>query len=207
MKYAVDAEHPMNDLFAYRQEESAGQNGLRQLDEDNKKRVEAYRECIENMDRLITVRTNIQILQEQLDQHLSGPVAAEVQAVRMGDFVLVTFPGEAFAEVGLRIKKGSPMPKTFVAAYSNGWIGYAPTTDCYGKGAAYEDCADATRARVAGDVREEGAGDDRAIGEVRRGEGRGAGTRGEGNDGLDPSRCCFSRETVQHFFGARCGVV
>lgn len=139
MKYAVDAERPTNDLSAYQQEESAGQNGLRQLDEDNKKRVEAYRECIENMDRLITVRTNIQLLQEQLDQHLTGPVVAEVQAVRIGDFVLVTFPGEAFAEVGLRIKKQSPMPKTFVAAYANGWIGYAPTADCYTKGVAYED--------------------------------------------------------------------
>ena len=139
MKYAVDAERPANDLYAYQQEASAGQNGLRQLDEDNKKRVDAYRECIENMDRLITVRTNIHILQEQLDKHLTGPIAAEIQAVRIGDFVLVAFPGEAFAEVGLRIKKQSPFPKTFVAGYTNGWIGYAPTADCYTKDAAYED--------------------------------------------------------------------
>ena len=155
MKYAVDAEHPLDDLFAYRQEEAAGRNALRQLDADNKKRIETYRQCIENMDRLITVRTNLQILQQQLDKHVSGPVAAEVQAIRIGDFVLVTFPGEAFAEVGLRIKKRSPMPKTFVAGYSNGWIGYAPTADCYGARRRLRGRADATCARVAGDVRDE----------------------------------------------------
>jgi hypothetical protein len=52
--------------------------------------------------------------------------------------VLVTFPGEPFTEIGLRLKQRSPFPNTFVAGYSNGWIGYAPTADCYDKG-TYED--------------------------------------------------------------------
>jgi hypothetical protein len=139
LKNALDAEHPSDDLYAYQQDEISGHGGLRQLDADNRKRIETYRHCVENMDRLITVRTNIQLLQEQLDKHLTGPIAAEIQALRIGDFALVTFPGEAFVEVGLRIKKQSPMPTTFVAGYTNGSIGYAPTADCYAKDAAYED--------------------------------------------------------------------
>jgi hypothetical protein len=139
LKYAVDAEHPLDDAYAYQQETRLGQNGLRQLDAENKKRIETYRECIENMDRLITVRTNIQLMQEQVEKHQSGPVQAEIQAIRIGEFVLATFPGEPFAEVGLHIKKQSPFPKTFVAGYSNGHVGYAPTADCYGQQAAYED--------------------------------------------------------------------
>jgi hypothetical protein len=58
--------------------------------------------------------------------------------MRIGDFVVVTFPGEAFCEVGLNIKRQSPFEFTFLASYSNGSIGYAPTADAYGRG-AYED--------------------------------------------------------------------
>ena len=68
LKYSVDAEHPLEASYSYQQEEAAGQNGLRQLDADNKKRLETYRQCIENMDRLITVRTNLQLLQEHLEK-------------------------------------------------------------------------------------------------------------------------------------------
>ena len=56
----------------------------------------------------------------------------------IGEFILVTFPGELFSEVGLRLKKQSPFPYTFIAAYSNGNIGYAPTADVY-QSEAYED--------------------------------------------------------------------
>ena len=139
MKYTVDAEHPVEASYSYQQEAAAGQNGLRQLDVDNRKRLDTYRRCIENMDKLITVRTNLTYLKEHLEKKETGPIAAEIQALKIGDFVLVTFPGELFAEVGLRIKKQSPFPKTFVAGYSNGWLGYAPAAADYVPGAAYED--------------------------------------------------------------------
>ena len=89
---------------------------------------------------MITVRTNLAILQDHLDKLGTGPIPAEVQAIRIGDFVLVTFPGEPFAEIGLRIKKTVAFPKTFVAGYSNGELAgdYAPTADYYDK-QAYED--------------------------------------------------------------------
>ena len=138
LKQALDPEHPSEASFTYQQEELTGQSGLRRLDAENKKRIEIYRQCIDKMDRLITIRTNLRLLQEHLDRRGSGPLVAEIQAIRIGDFVLVTFPGELFVEVGLRIKERSPFPKTFIAGYTNGGLGYAPTADSYDK-QAYED--------------------------------------------------------------------
>ena len=47
--------------------------------------------------------------------------------MRIGDFVLVTFPGELTVQIGLNIKKNSPHKRTFVACYTNGYIYYTPT--------------------------------------------------------------------------------
>ncbi len=105
MKYAASPDYPSGASDEYHQEEAAGRKDLRQLDAENRKRIETYRRNAENMDRLTTIRTNLQIMQEQLDKLGSGPIPVEIQAIRIGDFVLVTFPGEPFVEVGLRIKR------------------------------------------------------------------------------------------------------
>jgi hypothetical protein len=55
------------------------------------------------------------------------PLEVEVVGLRVGDFVLVTFPGELTVEIGLNIKKASPHKHTFVAGYTNGYIYYTPT--------------------------------------------------------------------------------
>jgi hypothetical protein len=47
--------------------------------------------------------------------------------LRIGHFVLITFPGELTVEIGLKIKKTSPHRYTFVAGYTNGYIYYTPT--------------------------------------------------------------------------------
>lgn len=138
MKYAIDPEYPSNAAYAYKQEEATGQKSLRELDAENKKRIDMYRQCVENMDKLITVCTNIELIKRQ-GKLEAEPISTEVQVVKIGDFVLVTFPGEIFAEVGLRIKKQSPFPNTFIASCTNGSIGYAPATADYGKEPAYED--------------------------------------------------------------------
>lgn len=51
----------------------------------------------------------------------------EQTAVRIGDAVFVTFPGEMFSEIGLAIKQGSPVEKTFVIGLTCGPGGYLPT--------------------------------------------------------------------------------
>jgi hypothetical protein len=142
LKYAVDPQYPASASNAYQQAELTGQKELRLLDTENRKRLDVYRRLVENMDRLIALRTNLQLLQRRLAKPESGPLLAEIQAMRIGDFVLVTFPGELSVEIGLRIKKQSPLPNTFVAGYSNGHIGYAPTAADYDK-QAYEDSATA----------------------------------------------------------------
>ena len=49
--------------------------------------------------------------------------------MRIGDFILTTFPGELTVRIGLNIKEKSPHQHTFVAGYTNGYIYYAPTAD------------------------------------------------------------------------------
>ncbi|MDP2982891.1 MAG: neutral/alkaline non-lysosomal ceramidase N-terminal domain-containing protein [Candidatus Latescibacter sp.] len=51
----------------------------------------------------------------------------EQQAVRIGDAVFVTFPGELFSDIGLKIKKQSPIKKTFVIGLTCGPGGYLPS--------------------------------------------------------------------------------
>jgi hypothetical protein len=87
--------------------------------------------------RLIRVRGNLAALQRRQKEG-TEPIDVEVQGLRIGPFVLVTFPGEPLVQVGLNIKRRSPFPGTFVAGYSNGHLGYAPTADAYSD-EAYED--------------------------------------------------------------------
>ena len=65
----------------------------------------------------------------------------EVIGVRIGDFKLVTFPGELTVQVGLNIKKAVNDPHAFVAGYTNGYIYYMPTVEQRNNtGYAQEDC-------------------------------------------------------------------
>lgn len=63
-----------------------------------------------------------------------GRLTTEVQALRVGDAAVVGLPGEPFAEVGLRVKSGSPARSTIVAGYANDAIGYVPTSAAYDEG-------------------------------------------------------------------------
>lgn len=139
MKHNVDPDHPSYSSYLYAHEEATGKKGLEHLDAENRKRVEKYLACIRQMERLIRIRSNLQIMRRHAKRAAEGSIAVEVQGIRIGDFVLVTFPGEMFAEVGLRIKKQSPFEHTFVAGYANGHLGYGPTADAY-EAQAYEDC-------------------------------------------------------------------
>jgi len=64
----------------------------------------------------------------------SAIVPVEVQALRIGDIILVGLPGEVFVEIGLGIKDGSPFKNTLVAGYTNGCIGYMPTKKAFEEG-------------------------------------------------------------------------
>ena len=57
--------------------------------------------------------------------------------ITIGDFVMITFPGELFSAIGLALKQSSPHRYTFISAYTNGRIGYSPVREAY-SGDAYE---------------------------------------------------------------------
>jgi hypothetical protein len=54
-------------------------------------------------------------------------ISAPVHALRIGDGVIVTAPGEPFTEIGLAVKARSPGDPTLYAGYTNGVVSYFPT--------------------------------------------------------------------------------
>jgi len=61
-------------------------------------------------------------------------VPAEVQAIRLGDLALISLPGEAFVEIGLDLKRRSPLPLTMPVTLANGTLGYIGTPEAYAQG-------------------------------------------------------------------------
>lgn len=51
----------------------------------------------------------------------------KLQAIRIGDLGIVAIPAEVFTEIGLEIKRRSPLKPTFTISLANGWNGYLPT--------------------------------------------------------------------------------
>ncbi|MCC6365769.1 MAG: hypothetical protein IT165_19820 [Bryobacterales bacterium] len=56
-------------------------------------------------------------------------VTAPVQAVRIGELGVATFPGEAFVEMGLEVKQKSPFQPAFLIELANSYLGYIPTVN------------------------------------------------------------------------------
>ena len=59
---------------------------------------------------------------------------AEIQILTVGPVAFVAIPGEYFVELGMRIKKESPFPYTFIVELANGVLGYIPTRRGYAEG-------------------------------------------------------------------------
>jgi hypothetical protein len=57
-----------------------------------------------------------------------------IGAVRIGDGVIATGPGEVFTEIGLAVKERSPADVTLYAGYTNGAVSYFPIASEYGLG-------------------------------------------------------------------------
>jgi hypothetical protein len=58
-------------------------------------------------------------------------VRGPVHAVRVGDGVIVTGPGETFTEYGIAVKERSPGTPTLYSGYTNEILGYLPTANEY----------------------------------------------------------------------------
>jgi hypothetical protein len=96
------------------------------------------------MEQLTRLNTNLALLKKrhaQTQAAASATLDAEVCGLRIGDFRLVTFPGELTVQIGLDIQKAAADPHTFVAGYTNGYLYYTPTAgQRLNSGYAQEDC-------------------------------------------------------------------
>lgn len=59
---------------------------------------------------------------------------AEIQAVRLGDTLIATFPGEVFIEYGMAVFDHSPLPDSMIFGLCNGHLGYIPTAQAFRQG-------------------------------------------------------------------------
>jgi neutral ceramidase len=70
------------------------------------------------------------VLLEQYPRSVSAPV----QALRLGQAGIATFPGEAFTELGLEVKAKSGLQPAMLIELANGYHGYIPTVEGHRQG-------------------------------------------------------------------------
>lgn len=144
VKHNLSPQYPSYDSHRYLHEKSMGRDDLSKLDAVNRKDIQQYLQNILVMEELTRVQTNLDLLRKHQAQNAEASkrtIDVELLGVRIGDFVLITFPGELVVQVGLNLKQASPHKFTFVAGYTNGYIYYAPTEEQLRRnlGAAQED--------------------------------------------------------------------
>ncbi len=143
MKYRLNPDFPSSDSHHYLHEEMMGKNHLAKLDADNRNNLDLYISNIYIMEEMTRVQANIELLTLHHEQYLSAgkdTVDVEVTGLRIGNFRLITFPGELSVQIGLNIKRMSPHKLTFVAGVTNGYIYYTPTSEqLKNRGRAQED--------------------------------------------------------------------
>lgn len=130
VKYSISSEFPSYYSHAYLHDKEIGRADLEKLDDENRRNMSQYIHNIHIMEQMTRNNTNLALLRmHQADLVSTGKETIDVEftGLRIGEFVLLTFPGELSVQIGLNIKKMSPHELTFVAGYTNGYIYYTPT--------------------------------------------------------------------------------
>jgi hypothetical protein len=144
LQHKLWPETPSHYSQSYLHDKALDRKGITQLDADNRLLVENYLGNIEIMERLTRLNANMALLKMHLAQTLAAAtptLEVEVCGLRVGDFKLVTFPGEVTVQVGLNIKKAANDAHALVSGYTNGYIYYTPTVEQrLNSGYAQEDC-------------------------------------------------------------------
>ena len=140
----LSPEFPSHYAQSYLHDKALGNDDLTKRDAENRASVEAYLQNIQTMEQLTRLNTNLALLNRHLQQNRAAGQSMldiGVCGCRVGDFKLVTFPGELTVQIGLNIKRAAGDPHAFVAGYTNGYIYYAPTSQQRKKPATpQEDC-------------------------------------------------------------------
>ncbi len=132
VKYNVSGEFPSYYSHRYLHDKNIGRNHLTRLDAENRRNMAAYIRNIHTMEQLTRVNTNLRLLRKHQASYVAAgkrTIDVELVGLRIGEFVMLTFPGELTVRIGLNIKKASPHDLTFVAGYTNGYIYYSPTAE------------------------------------------------------------------------------
>jgi hypothetical protein len=140
----LSPDFPSHYAQSYLHDQTQDRKAITQLDADNRVVVENYLKNISVMEQLTRLSTNLALLKKHLEETKAAgkpSLDVEVCGLRVGDFKLVTFPGELTMQVGLNIKKAAADSGAFVAGYTNGYIYYTPTvSQRLNTGYAQEDC-------------------------------------------------------------------
>ena len=143
VKYNLSRDFPSYYSHRYLHEEMMGRDGLKKLDAENRANMDRYIENIYAMEKLTRIQINLNLLKKHQARNVAAgesTIEVEMMCLRVGESVLVTFPGELSVEIGLNIKKKSPHKFTFVAGVTNGYIYYTPTAEqLKNRGGAQED--------------------------------------------------------------------
>ena len=129
-KHNIDSEYPSFYKQRYMQEGKQNRIDMIRMDSINRRDMENYRSNIYMMERLTRIRENLSLVKmHQLKSSGAKMIKVEILGVKIGNMQLITFPGELTVQLGLNIKKSAPNENTFIAAYTNGYIYYAPTAE------------------------------------------------------------------------------
>ncbi len=82
----------------------------------------------------------------ELHEKQGQSISVEQVCFAIGDCAFISFPGELFTEIGVRIKSESPFQHTCIIGLANGCIGYIPTREAISQGGYEVDtrcCGDA----------------------------------------------------------------
>jgi hypothetical protein len=132
VKYSVSSEFPSYYSHKYFHDKAMGRDDFVKLDAENRRNLKQYIRNIYTMEELTRINTNLILLRKHQARGFGAgkrTIDVELVGLKIGDFVLMTFPGELTVRIGLGIKKRSPHEFTFVAGYTNGYIYYAPTAE------------------------------------------------------------------------------
>ncbi len=137
LKHALNPQHPADYRYAYLHAQQIGSHDLEALDQKNRERLDKYLANIDAMEKLARLQDKIATLERhKAINQASGEttVAAEIQLIRIDVSLIIAVPFELLAETGLWLKQQSPCEHTLIAAFSNGYLHYAPPAEYYPKG-------------------------------------------------------------------------
>jgi hypothetical protein len=79
------------------------------------------------------------LLLKQFHAEQDRVIPAEQICIAIDDTAFISFPGELYTEIGMKIKAESPFSRTYIIGLANGYVGYVPTRKAIEEGGYAED--------------------------------------------------------------------